>query len=110
MRPFIVLAALVAAALTSCRSAPEAPVVPGPPRGGIPVRGILSDGRLDLADGSRWVVQPAGQSATLRWRAGDPVAVVRSGHPVWPFLLTHLAGGSRALARPDAARPLPPPR
>ena len=108
MRPFIVLAAL-AAVLAGCRSAPERPVS-GPPPGGIPVRGMLADGRLDLADGSRWVVQPAGQSATLHWRAGDPVAVVRSGHPAWPFLLTHLAGGSRALARPDAARSLPPHR
>jgi hypothetical protein len=68
--------------------------------GGVAMRGQFPDGRLDLADGTRWVVQPAGQSATLRWRGGDAVRVVRSGHPVWPALLIHPRSGTKALARP----------
>jgi hypothetical protein len=91
---------LVVLVLSACQGV----VVPVPGvvgvSGGVPLRGQFPDGRLDLADGTRWVVQPAGQSATLRWRGGDGVRVVRSGHPVWPVLLIHPRSGTKALARP----------
>lgn len=91
---------LTAGILASCRSSPQPAAGPtGVMPGGLSLRGQLQ-GRLELTDGSRWQVQPAGQSASLRWRPGDPVRVVRSGHPAWPFLLTHLPTGAAALSRP----------
>lgn len=59
-----------------------------------------SPARLVLTDNSPWQVQPAGQSASLRWRPGEPIAVIRSGHPAWPFLLTSRYSHTAALARP----------
>ncbi|HEX2749977.1 MAG TPA: hypothetical protein VHM91_18355 [Verrucomicrobiales bacterium] len=85
--------------LGACRSAPRHSSGPPPIPSGLSVRGQLP-GRLDLSDGSRWQVQPAGQSASLRWRPRDPVRVVRSGHPAWPFLLIHSPSRTAALARP----------
>jgi ferric-dicitrate binding protein FerR (iron transport regulator) len=86
-----------------CRSrAPQglAPGPAGPPLQGIALRGTLSGGStVDLADGSRWAIQPAGQSATLRWRGGEPIQVVRSGHGTYPFILTNAATRTSALGR-----------
>lgn len=100
MRRATLLIAAAVFAFASCRSGRND--VPGPAAGlprGLAVRGQLQ-GRVELTDGSRWQIQPAGQSASLRWRPGDPVQVVRSGHPAWPFLLTHLPSGAAALSRP----------
>jgi hypothetical protein len=83
--------------LSSCQQSRSLPMSSP---SGIPLRGQFPDGRIDLADGSLWLVQPAGQSASLRWRPGDPIQVRRSGHPVWPALLTHPVSGTRSLARP----------
>ena len=94
---------LVVMVLSACQGVVvpvPVPGVVGVGAGGVPLRGQFPDGRLDLTDGTRWVVQPAGQSATLRWRGGDAVRVVRSGHPVWPALLIHPRSGTKALARP----------
>jgi hypothetical protein len=92
---------LVVLVLSACQGVVvPVPGVVGAGAGGVAMRGQFPDGRLDLADGTRWVVQPAGQSATLRWRGGDGVRVVRSGHPVWPVLLIHPRSGTKALARP----------
>ena len=87
--------------LASCRSPRTSPPPQGPrplPRG-LEVR-AQERGRLVLSDNSPWQVQPAGQSASLRWRSGEPMTVVRSGHPAWPFLLTSRRSGAAALARP----------
>jgi len=91
---------LVVLVLSACQGVVVPVVGVGAGAGGVPMRGQFPDGRLDLTDGTRWVVQPAGQSATLRWRGGDAVRVVRSGHPVWPALLIHPRSGTKALARP----------
>jgi hypothetical protein len=92
----ILRALATALALSSCQQSGPIPVHSP---SGIPLRGQFPDGRIDLTDGSRWLVQPAGQSASLRWRPGDPMQVRRSGHPVWPALLTHPGSGTRSLAR-----------
>ena len=93
-------AALLAVACSSTKK-PDTPVpAQGPVRSGVVVRGVAPDGNtLDLSDGSRWLVQPAGQSATLHWRPGQPVQPQRSGHPSWPFVLTDPMTGVAALAR-----------
>jgi hypothetical protein len=96
-------ALLTALALTACSSGP-----PRPQGGPSPIPGNLAvaaqqPGRLVLTDRSPWQVQPAGQSATLRWQPGEPVTVIRSGHPAWPFLLTSRVSGAAALARPFPA-------
>ena len=90
--------------LSSCRSSTPAPRAGGPPQlpHGLSVQAQMP-GRLILSDRSPWQVQPAGQSATLRWQPGEPIAVIRSGHPAWPFLLTSQATGAAALARPSPA-------
>lgn len=93
-----ILRALAATALVISSCQQSRPLPMNSPSG-IPLRGQFPDGRIDLADGSRWLVQPAGQSASLRWRPGDPIQVRRSGHPVWPALLTHPVSGTRSLAR-----------
>ena len=82
--------------LSSCRHTP-----PAPPRisDNLAVRAQFP-GRLVLTDNSPWQIQPAGQSASLRWRPGEAIAVVRSGHPAWPFLLTSRRTLTVALARP----------
>lgn len=98
-RALTAAAALLAAACSSTKS-PAARPAPGPVRAGVTVRGVAPDGNtLDLSDGSRWLVQPAGQSATLHWRPGQPVLPQRSGHPTWPFLLQDPLTGVGALAR-----------
>ena len=88
--------------LGGCRSQPARPAGPPAIPDNLSVRGQYP-GRLDLSDGSRWQVQPAGQSASLRWKRGEPVRVVRSGHPAWPFLLIHRQTAAAALARPAPA-------
>ncbi len=97
------LLCLTALAFSACRSTP-----PRPPQGPPPIPENLavravSRERVVLTDNSPWQVQPAGQSASLRWRPGEPVAVVRSGHPAWPFLLTSRTARTSALARPFPA-------
>jgi hypothetical protein len=89
--------------LSACgSSAPPRPQGPPAIPGNLAVAAQLP-GRLVLTDRSPWQVQPAGQSATLRWRPGEPVSVIRSGHPAWPFLLTSRVSGASALARPSPA-------
>ncbi len=92
---------IAAVALSACRSTPPARVggVPRLPQG-LMVQAQLP-GRLILSDRSPWQVQPAGQSASLRWRPGEPLTVIRSGHPAWPFLLRSRVSGAAALARPS---------
>ena len=97
--PLFFAALLLAACSSQPSASPQAPGMPPPLPSGLAVRG-QSAGMLDLTDNSRWQVQPAGQSASLRWRPGEPIRVVRSGHPAWPFLLTHAFSGVSALARP----------
>lgn len=99
MKPLVLLPLLI---LSSCRSSPKPPERPaGPPPipDNLAVRAQLP-GKLVLTDNSPWQIQPAGQSASLRWRPGEPVAVIRSGHPAWPFLLTSRYARTSALARP----------
>ena len=88
--------------LSACSSSPpqgrRATAPPSIP-GNLAVRAQLP-GKLILTDNSPWQVQPAGQSATLRWQPGEPVSVIRSGHPAWPFLITSRAAHTSALARP----------
>ena len=93
------LALLTAFLLTGCGTAPPRPAGPPPISNSLAVR-AQAPGRLVLTDNSPWQVQPAGQSASLRWRPGEPIAVVRSGHPAWPFLLTSRRAHTSALARP----------
>jgi hypothetical protein len=95
MRRLLVLVILLA----GCRSTPPRPQGPPPIPNDLAVR-AQQPGRLVLTDNSPWQVQPAGQSASLRWRPGEPIAVVRSGHPAWPFLLTSRREHTSALARP----------
>jgi len=85
-------------ALSACRSTPK-PAGPPPIPDNLAVRAQYP-GRIVLSDNSPWQVQPAGQSASLSWRPGDSVAIVRSGHPAWPFLLTSRRAHTAALARP----------
>lgn len=93
-----VVAAFLAVACSSTKK-PDGSAA-GPVRSGVVVRGVAPDGNtVDLSDGSLWLVQPAGQSATLHWRPGQPVQPQRSGHPSWPFVLTDPMTGAAALAR-----------
>ncbi len=85
--------------LSACRSTPPRPSEAPPIPDNLAVRAQYP-GRIVLTDNSPWQVQPAGQSASLRWRPGEPVAVVRSGHPSWPFLLSNRRTHTVALARP----------
>jgi len=88
--------------LSACSSAPPRaphPSGPAPIRSDLTVRAQFP-GRLILSDNSPWQVQPAGQSASLLWRPGEPIAVIRSGHPAWPFLLTSRRVHTSPLARP----------
>ena len=84
--------------LSACRSTPK-PAGPTRIPDNLAVRAQFP-GRIVLTDNSPWQVQPAGQSASLFWQPGDSVAVVRSGHPAWPFLLTSLRARTTARARP----------
>lgn len=85
--------------VSACRSTPPRPSGPPPIPDNLAVHAQYP-GRIVLTDNSPWQVQPAGQSASLRWRPGEPVAVVRSGHPAWPFILTNRRTHTVALARP----------
>ncbi len=85
--------------LSACRSTPRRPLEPPSIPDNLAVR-AQHPGRVVLTDNSPWQVQPAGQSASLRWRPGEPVAVIRSGHPAWPFLLSSRRTHTVALARP----------
>jgi len=85
--------------LNGCSYTPPRPQGPPSLPNYLAVR-AQEPGRLVLTDNSRWQIQPAGQSASLRWRPGEPIAVVRSGHPAWPFLLTNRREHTSALARP----------
>jgi hypothetical protein len=54
---------------------------------------------LQLADGSRWQIQPAGQGVTLQWSPQDPVEVISVGHPSFSFVLANRRTGQGARAR-----------
>jgi hypothetical protein len=101
MKSALLLAAVL---FSACRSTPPPPRAGGPPQlpGGLSVQTQMP-GRLILSDRSPWQIQPAGQSASLSWQPGEPISVIRSGHPAWPFLLTSQATGAAALARPSPA-------
>ncbi len=87
--------------LTACGS-------PKPGLSGHPVasRGLTFTGRrpdgreIALSDRTKWSVQPAGASATLRWQPGEPVSRVNTGNPLWPAAITSHGTGGTALARP----------
>lgn len=98
-----VAAGLLAALLAACRgTGPAAPAPAGPPRR-VAVAGRSPDARfVTLTDHSRWIVQPAGQGAVLRWAPGYPVQVVRTGRADWPFALIDPFNGNSALVRPAA--------
>ncbi len=86
--------------LPSCRSARSStPPTAQTTADGVSLRAHTGGGQLALTDGSRWAIQPAGQSASLHWRVGDPLRVDRSGHPAYPFLIISAPQGTAALAR-----------
>ena len=89
--------------LTACRSSKTrlntntAPAMPG----GLLFTGRQPDGReIALSNRTKWAIQPAGASATLRWQPGEPVRLGASGEALWPAAITSLASGATAYARP----------
>ena len=88
----------------SCRSTPPFPnsqrTAPFPTSGPT-FTGRLPNGReIALSDRTKWAIQPAGASATLRWQPGEPLRLGASGQPTWPAAITSLATGATAFARP----------
>ncbi len=87
----------------SCRSTPTFP--DGPRTAPFPASGLTFTGRLPhgreiaLSDRTKWSIQPAGASATLRWQPGEPLRLGASGEPTWPAAITSLATGATAFAR-----------
>lgn len=89
---------------TACRSTPPRQATgPAalPPTGGLVFTGRRPDGcEIALSDRSKWAIQPAGASATLHWRPGEPLQMGASGDPLWPAAITSLTSGATAYARP----------
>ena len=81
-------------AAPACRSnSPQS--APGSAPAGLTFTGRRPDGReIALSNRTKWSIQPAGASATLRWQPGEP------GQPVWPAAITSRVSGATAFARP----------
>ena len=99
MKCLALLPLLLFSACSTDPPRPQRQAGPPPIPNNLAVR-VQFPGKLILTDNSPWQIQPAGQSASLRWRPGEPIAVIRSGHPAWPFLLTSRYSHTSALARP----------
>lgn len=68
---------------------------------GLAFTGRRPDGReIALSNRTKWAIQPAGASATLRWQPGEPLQISNTGNPMWPAAITSLPEGNTALARP----------
>ena len=87
-------------AAPACRSnKPQSAPASAP--GGLTFTGRRPDGReIALSNRTKWSIQPAGASATLRWQPGEPVQLGSSGEPVWPAAITSRVSGATAFARP----------
>ena len=101
--PFV-LSAVFALTTSSCRSS-KTESAAGPaayaPHNGLVFTGRRPDGReIALSNRTKWSIQPAGASATLRWQAGEVVRLGQSGEPLWPTVITSMNSGAIALARP----------
>lgn len=67
---------------------------------GLAFTGRRPDGReIALSNRTKWAIQPAGASATLRWQPGEPLRISSTGNPMWPAAITSLPEGNTALAR-----------
>ncbi len=90
--------------LTACRSGksnPGSQPAAYAPQNGMVFTGRRPDGReIALSNRTKWSIQPAGASATLRWQPGEIVRLGQSGEPLWPAAITSMANGSTAFARP----------
>ena len=97
---------LLSSLLVSCQSTPDPRTGDQGPRGfaapsGLSFTGRRPDGQeIALSNRTKWAVQAAGASATLRWQPGEPVQLGASGQPMWPTAITNLSSGSTAFARP----------
>lgn len=101
--PFVLVAASCFAT-PACRSGKSmpgsSPAAYAPPNG-LVFTGRRPDGReIALSNRTKWAIQPAGASATLRWQPGEPVQMGQSGEPLWPAAITSLTTGATAFARP----------
>jgi hypothetical protein len=87
-------------AAPACRSnSPQS--APGSAPVGLSFTGRRPDGQeIALSNRTKWSIQPAGSSATLRWQPGEPVQLGSSGVPMWPAAITSRASGATAFARP----------
>ena len=71
------------------------------PQNGLIFTGRRPDGReIALSNRTKWSIQPAGASATLRWQGGEPVQLGASGEALWPTSITSRKTGATAFARP----------
>ena len=105
----ILLVLATALILSSCKSTPP-PTTPTAARPNAPpsfsssaltFTGRRPDGaEIALSDRTKWTIQPAGTSATLRWSPGEPLTRTATGDPYWPTALISQASGAIALARP----------
>ena len=92
--------------ICACRSNKTKPdasplAAASPASRGLVFTGRRPDGReIALSNRTKWSIQPAGASATLRWQPGEPVQLGSSGEPVWPAAITSLATGATAYGRP----------
>jgi hypothetical protein len=59
----------------------------------------LDGSRLSLADGSSWLVSPAGEYATVLWRSNDQITVLQGATPGYGYQLVDTSAGSAAPAR-----------
>ena len=103
--PFVLVAASCFAT-PACRSGkskskPDSGPAAYAPQNGLVFTGRRPDGReIALSNRTKWAIQPAGASATLRWQPGEPVQLGQSGEPLWPTAITSRASGATAFARP----------
>ncbi len=92
--------------LTACRSNKSNPDLASEPAAYVPQNGVVFTGRrpdgreIALSDRTKWSIQPAGASATLRWQPGEILQLGQSGEPLWPTAITNRTSGSTAFARP----------
>ena len=98
--PFLPCLLALCAAAPACRSTtPQS--APGSSPSGLVFTGRRPDGQeIALSNRTKWSIQPAGASATLRWQPGEPVQLGSSGEPVWPAAITSRVSGATAFARP----------
>ena len=98
--PFLACLLVFCLAAPACRSNNPRSAAGSAP-GGLSFTGRRPDGReIALSNRTKWSIQPAGASATLRWQPGEPVQLGASGQPVWPAAITSRVSGATAFARP----------